>query len=92
MSEPWVNFSDKSEKLDVAIFLRPDLLERVHIYLRPSGSFGIRNYFRTNSDLADSWGVGPVWGHHYDSIATAIKEAIGKFSWVGGVISETAQS
>ena len=41
MTEPWVNFSDKEQDLDLAIFLRPDGLERVHIYKRKGGdSFG----------------------------------------------------
>jgi hypothetical protein len=82
MTEPWVNFSDLEQDLDLAIFLRPDGLERVHIYKRPSGSFGVRNYIRSNALSAESWEVGKTWGHHYDSVATAVKEALEQFDWM----------
>jgi hypothetical protein len=87
MSEPWINFSDKEQDLDLVIFLRPDGLERVHIYKRPSGSIGLKNFFRASSDSIDLWEVGMSWGHYYDAVSTAIKEAFGHFPWMREDIS-----
>ena len=87
MSEPWVNFSNQNEDEDVMIFLRPDGLERVHVYVRTDGSFGLRNFFRRKRDSADLWEVGPEWGHHYDSASTAVKEAVGHFRWLSEFFS-----
>ncbi len=86
MAESWVNFSDPNQDKDVAIFVRPDGLERVHVYVRANGSFGLRNFFRQNVEVAESWEVGQIWGNYYDTVERAISEAVGHFHWLSNFI------
>jgi hypothetical protein len=82
VSEPWVNFSDTEEEVDHVILLRPDRKERLHIYRRPNGTFGRRNFVWIADEYYQGWTVGAEWGHVYDSVATALREARGAFAWV----------
>lgn len=88
MNEPWVNFTDAAEQIDRAIFLREDRKERVHVYERPNGTFGCQNFHRVKEDLMSAfWTVGSDWGHHYDSMSTAIREAGGRYPWLGEILA-----
>ena len=55
MTEPWVYFTEKQEDIDCAIFLKPDGLERVHVYLRCSASFGLGNFVRSKALSSETW-------------------------------------
>ncbi len=85
MPEPWVNFSDTRNEIDQVILLRPDQRERIHIYRRSDGSFGRRNFVRVADEYYKGWTVGTDWGHHYDSVATALREARGDFPWIAAM-------
>jgi hypothetical protein len=86
MTEPWVNFSNADEEIDVAIFLRSDGKERLHIYRRPSGTFGRRNFVWVQDEYYAGWTVGRDWGHVYDSPATALKESRADYPWLGAFL------
>jgi len=80
--EPCVNFSDPEQEVDFIILLRPDRQERVHIYRRPNGTFGRRNFVWVADEFYQGWTAGSDWGHVYDSTSTALREAHGEFAWV----------
>jgi len=80
--EPWVNFSEPQGEVDHVILLRPDRQERVHVYRRPDGTFGRRNFVWVADDFYSGWTVGRDWGHRYDSIRIALKESRGDYPWV----------
>ena len=85
--EPWVNFSNAEAEVDCAIFLSPNRMERVHVYVRPNGSFGCRNFvWIVEEPYYTGWTVGKDWGHHYDCISTAIREAQGLYPWLASYL------
>ncbi len=81
VAEPCINFSDAREEVDHIILLRDDRKERIHIYRRPDGSYGRRNYVWFADEYSQGWTVGREWGHRYDSIAIALREVRGDFPW-----------
>jgi hypothetical protein len=85
VTEPWVNFTNAAESLDVAIFLRPDRKERLHIYQRPCGTFGRRNFVWIEDEHYAGWTVGTDWSHVYDSAGTAMREAQAAYPWLAGL-------
>lgn len=88
-----VNFSDPTQELDRAIFLRADRRERVHVYERTNGTFGCRNFVWVEESrhrgivTGGCWTVGNDWGHRYDSLAIAIREAGGRYPWLGEILT-----
>ncbi len=85
--EPWVNFSNANEEIDYVIILRQDKEERVHIYRRKDGSFGCRNYLWIKEDpYYEGWTIGNDGGHFYDSVATALREARGRYPWLNDLV------
>lgn len=86
--EPWVNFSDATQEVDRVIFLRADRKERVHLYERSDGTFGCRNFIWVRDEgYFEGWTVGTDWGHRYDTLRTAIREASGRHPWIGEDVS-----
>jgi hypothetical protein len=68
----------------VVALVSPDVTQVIHIYRRDDRTFGLRAF--SLDPIDDCWTPGD-WGHWYDSVPTALREACDGRPWVRTYLS-----